>query len=306
MALETVRQLEIVSALAKHGSFHKAAKALGVAQPSLSRSIIALEEHLGVQLFDRDGPVRPTVFGRIIERRGQSILDGFTELNREIALAKGLDIGELRISAGPFPTSISAHRAIGLFAAVHPGITVELLATDWLVTTEHILNGKADLGIAELTEASQHPEIETELIRDSELRLFCRAQHPLAAMEAPTVEDVARFPIVGSRYSDRLLSEVPALRSVSSPDEGGIFRPRIRVDTVAAHIEIVGSSDAVSGIIPELIQPQLEQGLLKLLPLRLPRLRLNYGFIWRRKRTLAPATLVFMDLVRRIEGTIPN
>lgn len=305
MILDSARQIEIVSAIAEHRNFHKAAKALGVTQPSLTRSLKTLESHLGVQLFDRTGQVQPTVFGRILIERGRNLLHGFAELDRAIALAKGLEIGELRISAGPFPTAISAHRAIGLTVAAYPGLTIELRATDWNMAVRHVLEGEADLGFAELAEASQHPDIETEIIRRSELRIFCRSGHPLAKLASPTVEDVAAFPIVGSSYSRRLLEEEPALLSVSSPGSDGIFRPRIRVDTVSALIDIVASSDAISGIVPALIQSQLEQGLLRLLPLRLPNLRLNYGFIWRRGRQHSPATLAFMKTAKEIERTIP-
>ncbi len=304
MILDSARQIEIVTALAEHQSFRKAAKALGVTQPSLTRSLKTLEGHLGVQLFERNGQVRPTTFGNILLERGRLLLRGFAELDRAIALAKGMEIGELCVSAGPFPAAISAHRAIGRVVEANPGLTIELLATDWQATVQHVLAGKADLGLAELTEETRHPDIETELIRTSELRLFCRAGHPLTRLASPTAEDVAAFPIVGSSYSRRLLTEEPALLSVSRPDQEGTFRPRIRVDTVSGFIEIVSSSDAVSAIVPALIQSQLEQAQLVLLPLRLPNLRLNYGFIWRRGRPHSPAALAFMKAVREEERSI--
>lgn len=306
MGLDSARQLEIVCALAEHRNFHRAAKALGMTQPSLTRSLKTLEGHLGVQLFDRDGQVRPTAFGRILLERGRPLLSGFAELAREITLAKGLDIGELRISAGPYPTAISAHRALGRVIANHPGLTIDLLATDPMGATEDVLEGRSDLAFAELSEVAEHPDLETELIRCSELRIFCRSGHPLAGEASLTAEQVAVYPIVGSSYSRRLLGAEPSLRTVARPDDRGRFRPRIRVDTVAGFIDIVASSDAICGIVPALIQRQLDEGVFMLLPLRLPNLRLNYGFIWRRGRSHSPAALAFMESVREIERSIPD
>ncbi|MER6877783.1 LysR family transcriptional regulator, partial [Amycolatopsis sp. NPDC000673] len=49
------RQLEYFVAIAEHGGFTHAARALRVAQPSLSRAISKLEQDLGVELFHRVG-----------------------------------------------------------------------------------------------------------------------------------------------------------------------------------------------------------------------------------------------------------
>jgi LysR family hydrogen peroxide-inducible transcriptional activator len=50
----SIRQLECVVAVADHGNFRRAAAALGISQPALSAQIQAVEELLGVQLFERD------------------------------------------------------------------------------------------------------------------------------------------------------------------------------------------------------------------------------------------------------------
>src|SRR5271168_1553420 len=101
-----IRQLEIVSALAQHRNFARAAEALGMSQPNLTRGLKQFEADLGVPIFDRQG-VTPTSFGEIILRYGGKALASFYELTRELALAKGLEVGELRIIAGPYPANIS-------------------------------------------------------------------------------------------------------------------------------------------------------------------------------------------------------
>ncbi|AUB80591.1 helix-turn-helix domain-containing protein [Candidatus Thiodictyon syntrophicum] len=56
-----LQQLAHALALSRYGTFHRAAKAQHLSQPAFSRSIRALEESLGVALFDRQGAaVTPT------------------------------------------------------------------------------------------------------------------------------------------------------------------------------------------------------------------------------------------------------
>ena len=128
--VHSIRQIEVVKALAKHHHFGLAAKALGVSQPALTRSLKQLETDLGVSLFDRQG-VTPTAFGEIVLRHGEPAAAELHELMREITLAKGLEIGELRIGAGPYPADISAERAIGALSTRHPNVLVELRISGW-------------------------------------------------------------------------------------------------------------------------------------------------------------------------------
>jgi DNA-binding transcriptional LysR family regulator len=66
--MHSIRQINVVKALAQHRHFRRAAQALGVSQPNLTRSLRQIEERLGVPLFDRQG-VTPTLFGEIVLRR---------------------------------------------------------------------------------------------------------------------------------------------------------------------------------------------------------------------------------------------
>ncbi len=73
----SLRALRHAIALARHRHYGRAAAALNISQPALSRSVAALEDVVGVQLFERGrGGVRPTEFGQLLVSRGAALLDG--------------------------------------------------------------------------------------------------------------------------------------------------------------------------------------------------------------------------------------
>lgn len=293
----------MVRALAEHRHFGRAAEALGVSQPSLTRSLKHLEAMLQVPLFDRTNGVTPTLFGQIVLEKGEILLDGFAELTREITLAKGLDVGDLAIAVGPYPAAISGQKAAGLLTASYPSLVIKLTTTDWICVVDEVLHARADLGLADISEASTHRDLETELVRETVLRFFCRSGHPLLSHDPLALDDLMEFPWVGPTVPARITVAMP---EVDKPF--GVFdrtkkrfRPRILVDNIWAAKDIVRASNALSATVPALIEQDLKEQSLVLLPIELPWLRLNYGFVARRGRTLSPAAKTFKQLVRMIE-----
>jgi DNA-binding transcriptional LysR family regulator len=233
--MHSVRQIEVVRALAKRRHFGLAAKQLGVSEPALSRSLKQLESELGASLFDRQG-VGPTLFGEIVLRYGERAVTAFDELMRELALAKGLEIGELRVAAAPYPADISGQHAIGVVACRHPNLLIRFRVADWTRVVEDVRQGAVDLGFAEVTEAERDPELDVEAIRTSQGIFFCRAGHPLTRQERITFDDLLDYPLAGPSYSSRTSASMPKiLRRFGVIDEiEKRFHPRILVETFSA------------------------------------------------------------------------
>ena len=303
--MHSVRQIEIVKALARRRHFGLAARDLGVSQPALTRSLKQLEADLGVPLFDRQG-VAPTLFGEIVLKHSERAVAEFEELMRELALAKGLEIGELRVAAAPYPADISGQRAIGIVSDRHPNLLIEFRVADWTRVVEDVRHGAVDLGFADLTEAAADPELGVETIRTSQGVFFCRAGHPLTRRERVTFDDLLDYPLAGPSFPSRLIAALP-----KAPRRFGVidgvekrFHPRILVETFHTARRVVLVSGAIGAALPSQIARELREGLLAILPVEAPWLSLNYGFIARRGRTLSPAALAFMETVRTIERDI--
>lgn len=170
-----------------------------MSQPNLTRGLKQFEQDVGVPIFDRQG-VTPTVFGEIILRYGEKALANYRELERELALAKGLEAGELRIAAGPYPADISAERAVGVMVQKHPNIFVELRNTNWERVIADVLDGSADVGLAEITGASDHSQLQVQPIRKSQVFFFC-ASASSRQEKASRTRGFARAPMGGARIA---------------------------------------------------------------------------------------------------------
>ncbi|MGE3745484.1 MAG: substrate-binding domain-containing protein [Sphingomonadaceae bacterium] len=261
-----------------------------------------------MRLFDRDGVVTPTLFGQIVLTRGGAVLGDFGEMMREIALAKGLDIGELKVVAGPYPAEISGQRAIGMLSEQHPALLVQLSIKNWTQAAEDVLSGRADVGLADISEASANNDLTTEPVRESVLRFFCRAGHPLANRESLGVDELLDYPWVGPSAPGRTRKFLPNVQKPFGVFDlaNDRFHPRILVETFSAAKQIVAAGNGLGVALPALVSDELEEGIFVMLPVELPWMRLNYGFISKRGRTQSPSALTFMDIVRTIDGTIPK
>lgn len=125
----TDSQQKCFLAVAEHGSFSKAASALYVSQPAVSKNISTLEAELGAALFDRQGKLVA------LTRAGEILLSFLTEYRREfgnmLERIKGLDWGvpngTVRIGCGLIWNAAHFYTRLARHFAIHfPGIQLEV------------------------------------------------------------------------------------------------------------------------------------------------------------------------------------
>src|SRR5512135_93930 len=174
-----LRGLRHAAALGRHRNYARAAAELGITQPALTRSIQALERSLGVPLFDRGrAGVEPTEFGAILLARGAELLLGSRELDREIQLMRGLELGRITIAVGPYAAEISVGVALGRLARLHPKLRVRIVEVDWRRLASLVESGEFDLAIGDLSDAVDRPGLMTELVGRHRGLFVCRPGHP--------------------------------------------------------------------------------------------------------------------------------
>jgi len=301
-----LRLLKQAITLAHYGSFARAADALGIKQPTLSRNIAALESALGEQLFTRSKTgVKPTAFGDMLLVRGRVLLASASALERDFRVLRGLGSGPVRVASGPFPTALSVATAVGRLVDRHRELKVDLVSSDPRTAIQAVLDSSVDFAVCEVSVVQDETRLEIESLPRHPMLLYCRTGHPLLLEKAPTIGRVLQFPLVATRLATRGTAAIAPLAQAGRADrETGDFLPPVKVDSIAVACEVVKASDAVSAAPRSTIETDLEAGRVVALPVTAAWLYTDYGLIFRRGRMPTPGALALMQYIRTVEAEI--
>jgi DNA-binding transcriptional LysR family regulator len=300
-----LRQLRHVLALDRHRNFARAAEDVGLTQPALSRSLQALEEELGAKLFDRDrSRVQPTALGKRLVELSRPLLNQAKLVERDLRLIIGLGGGMLRVGAAPYAADVSVGRSVGRLLRAHPDIRMDLSVGDWPELQQKVLTDELDIVVAECSHALEDERLTVESLPRHQGVFYCRAGHPLARRDNLSLDDLSRFPFAFTTVPKRLKHLLAARGEPRGELPDGTTVTDIRVGAPCLAKRIVLDSDAISAAIPLQIREELVAGQLVALPLDAPTLRTDYGIIRLTRRTLSPAAVAFVAVLREVEAEI--
>jgi LysR family hydrogen peroxide-inducible transcriptional activator len=190
-----IHQLRYFYAVARAGSFTRAAEELGIAQPSLSQQIRVLEKKIGTPLFERLGrSVKLTAFGEALLQPALSILQQVTMAENSLANLQAGVSGRLRI--GVIPTILPYWIAprIADFRDQFPDVDLHLVEDSTPRLVEQLQSGDLDIAVASLPVKS--PDIIcSELFREPLLLAVAR-DHPLAGSHEVDVRAFMNEPLL--------------------------------------------------------------------------------------------------------------
>jgi len=301
-----LRTIRHALAVGRYGNFRKAAESVFLTQPSLTRSIQALEASLGVKLFDRGRKkVEPTPLGRIFLARAEEIILSASELKREIDLARGLEIGQLEIGSGPGPAEILMGTAIGRLSQRYPHLYIHVTVDDFSVLTHLLQTGQVELFLAETSEVEMAPDYLVTPLNVLKGYLCCRAGHPLLdRLPGLTLKETLEYPLVMTKLPRRVLDSIAETCGIKNHSERLGKLPIIKCDYVPMGKAIVASSNAVAIILLPMIERELKSGEIVLLPVDFPELRTHYGVVQLRDRTLSPPAEVFITFIKELDAEL--
>ena len=218
-----LRHLEYVVAVADHGGFTRAARALHVSQPSLSQGVRGLEAELGVEVFTRLGrTVTPTPTGEALIAAARRVLVAMAGVRATVSSAAGLLEGRLDLVALPTLAVDPVADLVGHVRAAHPGITVRLVEPEDAGTLEEqIRSGRAEVGFSDISTSSEG--LRRLPLYRQELVAVCPPGTVVDADEL-TPAELAALPLIATppgTSTRRLLDVVCSSRPLPSGDGDG-------------------------------------------------------------------------------------
>jgi DNA-binding transcriptional LysR family regulator len=124
-----VNGIGVLMAVVETGNFNRAAEALGLTQPGVSRAIARLEARVGVRLFDRTTrSVTLTDEGRRFYEQVGPLLNGIEEAATLASGAAARVQGRLRVNVDPFFSRLVLAARLGEFLDLHPDVALDLIA----------------------------------------------------------------------------------------------------------------------------------------------------------------------------------
>ena len=297
-----LRRLRHLIALAEHGNFGRAAAACYITQPALSRSIQALEAQVGATLFDRRRTgVELTDMGRLLLHHAVTLEAGARDLDREVRLAKDLELGELRIGVGPWGGSVLVAPVIGRLHAQHPRLSMRVVVAPWRELPARLHARDVDIAVGSLAEIEQLDEFEVFGLTEHDVVVVCRAGHPLSVDGAVALSDVFDYPLVGPGLGADAAEQLVGLtgaRTGSPAAATGRELLTIECDSSDVLKQLLLTSDAVTFLPRFVVDTDVRDGRLVVLGEVDLGLRVRFGAAWLRGRSLGGAGKRFLDLLQ--------
>ena len=238
-------QLKAFLETAETGSLSAAARKLGLTQPTLSRQVAAIEQRMGVTLFERVGKTMA------LTTTGLDLL--------EHARAMGAAADALRLAATGRSealggvVSVSASDAVAAYLLPplvqqlreqEPGIAIEVIASNAL---SDLLRREADIAVRHVK--PEQPELIARLIRETAANFYASENWVKAHGHPRTAEEAARLPFVGSDRSGRFLAY---LRQHGLPLTEANFS--CYADHTVAHWALVRQGMGIGAMMDEIAQ----------------------------------------------------
>jgi LysR family hydrogen peroxide-inducible transcriptional activator len=274
------------------GSVSRAARRLGVSQPSLSVQLRHLEEHLGVALFERHARgIVLTDAGRALLPRARRILDDIRtaeeSMRREVAVGRGT------IAVGAIPT-IAPYlipRALEHMRIMHPKAQVEIREDYSAALAEALADNLLDCAIVASPYA--YDSIETETLGTDALLVAVPAEHAAARRRHITIDALRTEPAVTLDRAHCLGEQIAGF-CTSRQVSPNITCRTAQLSTVFA---MVAAGLGVS-IVPAMAAHSHADVRHVFLPIEDVPLEREIVVAWRRDRAHSPLALAFVEILR--------
>ncbi|MCK9907842.1 LysR family transcriptional regulator [Microbacteriaceae bacterium K1510] len=273
------------------GGFHKAAEALNLSQPALSRRIQAFEQAIGAPVLERTTRhVAATTVGRSLEPLARRLLDEFEESLLALTGVGDRQSGQITLACVPTAAFYFLPRAIERFNVQFPRIRFRILDLSANEALESVARGEVEFGINFM--GNSHPDLNFTRLADDPFVLACRRDHPLAKRRRLTWKDLEGHLLIGvSRNSGNRTILDAALASTKV--RLNFF---YEVNHLTTSLGMVERGLGIS-VLPKLATPPNNHATIVTKAITHPEVKRTIGIVERRGTRLSPAAQRFRTML---------
>ena len=287
-----LRHLEAFIAVARHGSFTRAAQTLHVSQPTFTVQIRQLESALGVRLVDRNTrSVQLTPIGRGLAPVVERILRELEAVLLNTQALSGTAAGFVAVAALPSLSATMLPAVISSFRARHPGIAIHLRDAVGVRLAAMVKAGEVDFGFGSLP--AGEPGIEFRPLFKDRMSAIFRKNSPLARKRSIALAGLLAYPLI-------LMGRDSSVRAVVDRGLAAIGHfapPAYEAEYISTALGMVEAGLGVT-ILPASVL-RIDRGRQLLCrPIQSPKLDREVGFLVKRGRSLSAAAGAFLGAIR--------
>jgi DNA-binding transcriptional LysR family regulator len=277
-----------------------AARALSISQSSVTEAVRALEDDLGVALFDRQAR------GLLITHKGSAFLRHARQILADVATARTAFRDEAETATGRLSLGVTSLVAgyvlsdiLSRFRRAFPQVDLNVIEDNGDYLQHLLIGGELDVAVLLTSSVKDRMALHVETLLVSPYRLWLPLGHPLAQQEAIALEELAGQPMIQLMVDEieestrRLTAALPVKPEVA-------FRTR----SVEAVRSLVATGAGLA-ILPSLVyRPwSLEGDRIEIRDVSGDLPTVQVGLAWRRGAPLSPPALNF---IRSAQSNVPN
>ena len=289
------RHLRVVDAILSNESILQAAKALGLSQPALTKTLQQIEDMVGARLFERHvRGVTPNAYGCAVGEAARRILIEATHLEDHLDAIDGSDGGAVTIGALPIAAAGVLPGALARFQAAFPDIEVEVLHE----RTEPLLAALAareiDFIVGRLYERAPDGFVRRAFY-DEGISVLARSDHPIFRINRPvSIADLADYPVALPAVSQKIGREIDEFIAQMG------FRPHapLRSSSLPLIRETLYASDSIAVMPKVMMVGDIMRGAIRVVPIPAKGAPRPAGVILRSGSPLLKNAAAFVEIFR--------
>lgn len=293
----TLRDLQVLLAVAQFGSMAKAASHLSITQPAVSQAVANLERAFGARLVDR-GPYGAmlTRYGEAIQKRGMEVFDILKQGSRDVEYLSDAGTGDVWIGANEVLLGGFVPAVVQRLAEQHCKIVVHVQTVNTSdFDFEKLRERKLDLLLGRIM-PKVDDDLSVERLFEEGLSVVVGQNSPWALKRKLTLAELVGSPWIFSEPDNVVRSFVSKAFS-----DNGLEVPRVSIVSASMHLRLalLATGNYVSTIPNSFVGYGVDRWSLKVLPIDLG-VRLPVGIFTLKNRTLSPVALSFIKNVRSV------